>query len=32
MGFKPFNNIPYLAYYALQIAKTNKFIKKIKEL
>ena len=32
MGFKPFSNIPYPTYHALQIAKANKFIKKIKKL
>ena len=31
MGFKPFSNIPRFAYYALQIIKVNKFVKKIKK-
>jgi len=32
MGFKPFSNVPRPAYYALQIAKVNKFIEKMEEL
>ena len=32
IGFKPFSNVPYLAYQALQVAEVNKFIKKIEEL
>jgi len=32
MGFKPLNNALYPTYQALQIAKTNKFVKKMKEL
>ena len=32
MGFEPFSNIPYFAYYALQITEINKFIKKMEEL
>jgi hypothetical protein len=32
MGFKPFSNIPYPTYYALQVTETNKFVKKMEEL
>ena len=32
MGFKPLSNAPYFAYQALQIAKADKFVKKIEEL
>jgi len=32
MGFKPFSNVPCLAYQALQVAEANEFVKKIEEL
>ena len=32
MGFKPFSNVLYLAYQALQVIEANKFIKKMEEL
>ena len=32
MGFKPLSNALYFIYQALQIAKADKFIKKIEEL
>ena len=32
MGFKPLSNAPYFAYQALQIAKADKFVKKMEEL
>ena len=32
MGFKPFSNIFYFIYHALQVAKANKFIEKMEEL
>ena len=32
MGFKPFSNIPYSIYYALQVTEANKVIKKMEEL
>jgi uncharacterized membrane protein YwzB len=32
MGFKPFNDIPCLTYYTLQVTEANKFIKKMEEL
>ena len=32
MGFKPFSNISYPTYHALQVAEANKFIKKMEEL
>ena len=31
MGFKPLNNTPHFAHQALQIAKTDRFVKKKKE-
>ena len=32
MGFKPLSNTPYPTYQAVQIAETDKFIKKMEEL
>ena len=32
MGFKPLSNAPYPIYQALQIAETDKFVKKMEEL
>ena len=32
MGFKPLSNAPYFAYQALQIAETDKFVKKMEKL